>query len=67
MPDTPEGQLAWVPWADVPALSMSASTRFILERQQAGLFTSSIQVGVLTDNSGQPRVAWCDLADWQPS
>lgn len=67
MPDTPEGQLAWVPWADVPALSMSASTRFILERQQAGLFTPSIQVGVLTDNSGQPRVAWCDLADWQPS
>lgn len=68
MPETREGRPAWVPWTEVPTLAMSASTRFILERQASGLFTDALQVGVLTDGGdGEPRVAWNDLADWESS
>jgi 8-oxo-dGTP diphosphatase len=63
---TEEGELHWIPWEDVTALAVSATTRFTLEHYASiGSQTNVIYVGSVSAQDGSPVVLWSPLSDWE--
>jgi len=63
---TEEGELCWIPLDDVPALNVSATTRFTLEHYlRAGSRTDCVYVGTMDALEGEPAVRWAELRDWE--
>jgi 8-oxo-dGTP diphosphatase len=63
---TEEGELHWMPFEQVPALEVSAATRFTLEHYaRIGSLDNAIYVGSLYAQDGQPEVTWSTIRDWE--
>jgi 8-oxo-dGTP diphosphatase len=63
---TDEGELHWVPLVDVPNLTVSATTRFMIEHYaKIGLHTNSVYIGSVSAQDGNPFMNWSLLSDWE--
>lgn len=64
--NTVEGTLHWVSDQEVLAKSMTASTRFFLERYFGDGPSDTIWVGTLGNDDARPAIHWALLEDWEP-
>ncbi len=63
---TDEGELHWVPLADVSSLAISVTTRLTLEHYaKIGSQTDVIYIGSVTAQEGNPAMIWSPLSDWE--
>jgi len=63
--ETDEGTLLWVPRDSVLELEMSAANRFFLKKYLTHGPTETVWVGTLANDSGNPRMQWSMLEDWE--
>ena len=62
---TAEGVLHWIPCLDVLRHPMSESNRLMLGHYLTEGDPHAVMVGVLSGDTGSPRIQWAPVSDWE--